>query len=71
MNDLCEFTFIEGNQNAFDAPIKYFVERGITPPYKRWMTNIYSAYRNLPDGSIELAIQKTQINFANATEFVY
>ena len=71
MSDLCEFTFIEGPRNATVPPIKYFVERGIKPPYKRWMTNIYSPYRNLPDGTQEIAISKTQANYENVIESIY
>lgn len=39
--ELVEFSFIEGLRNASDPPIKYFVDKGIVPPYKRWMTMRY------------------------------
>ena len=70
-SELCEFTFIEGVDNAFAPPIKYFVDRGVTPPYKRWMLNTYSYYRNLPNGKQEIAISKAQVNFEEAIEFIY
>ena len=41
MGELCEFSFIEGARNAKDPPIKYFVDKGIAPPYKRWMSMKY------------------------------
>ena len=46
MSDLVEFSFIEGIRNAQEQPIKYFVERGITPPFKSWMTTIYKPFRS-------------------------
>ena len=51
MGDLCEFSFIDGDRNAEEEPIEYFVERGIAPPYKKWMTIQYAPFRKLPDGS--------------------
>ena len=59
MSDLCEFSYIQGVRNAQEQPIKYFVERGIAPPYKSWMSMIYKPYRSLPDGTQEVAISKT------------
>ena len=58
MNDLCDFSFIEGVRNCSEKPIKYFVERGISPPFKQWMTIKYLPYRNMADGSQEVAISK-------------
>mmetsp|Transcript_26192 Transcript_26192/g.32746 ORF Transcript_26192/g.32746 Transcript_26192/m.32746 type:complete len:124 (+) Transcript_26192:39-410(+) len=71
MGDLCDFSFIEGIRNAKEAPIKYFVDRGIVPPYKSWMINKYIPYRNMPDGTQEVAISKTQANFENVIESIY
>ena len=68
MGELCDFSFIEGPRNATDAPIKYFVDKGIVPPYKKWMTMRYAMTRALPDGSTEPAISKTQVNFENVIE---
>lgn len=59
MGELCEFSFIEGPRDARDPPIKYFVNKGIVPPYKRWMSMKYQPYRVMPDGSQEVAISKT------------
>ena len=41
MGELCEFSFIEGLRDAQSAPIKFFVDKGIIPPFKRWMTMKY------------------------------
>ena len=52
MGELVDFSFIEGLRNvSSDPPIKYFVDKGIVPPYKRWMTMKYQPTRTLPDGS--------------------
>jgi len=41
MGELCDFSFAEGLRNAVEPPIKYFVDKGITPPYKTWMRMKY------------------------------
>ncbi len=51
MGELCEFRFIEAQVNAKEPPIKYFVDKGIAPPYKAWMQMKFSPYRTLSDGS--------------------
>ena len=64
MGDICEFTFIDGPQNVTrEAPIKYFIQRGIKPPYKKWMTLKYEPYRTLPDGTKKFQLQKSIVNF--------
>ena len=72
MSDLCEFSFIDGIRNASDPPIKYFVERGITPPYKKWMMTKpdFKPFITLADGSQEIAITKVQANYDNVIESV-
>ena len=37
LGDLCEFIFIDGPKNSTEPPLKFFVDRGITPPYKVWL----------------------------------
>ena len=72
MGDICKFSFIDGPRDVkTDEPIKYFVDKGITPPYKRWMSMRYHPYRTRPDGQVEPAISKTQANFENVIESVY
>lgn len=72
MGELCEFTFLEGLHNCDEAePIKYFVDKGISPPYKKWMTLKYIPYRTAEDGSQELNISKTQANFHSVIDHVY
>ena len=40
--DLCDFIFIDGPIVVTnEAPIKFFVEKGIIPPYKCWMKAKY------------------------------
>ena len=69
LGDLCEFTFLEGPKNATKVPpIKYFVDKGIKPPYKKWMTLKYAPYRSLPDGSTRMALLKSQVNFDDVIE---
>ena len=61
MGDLCEFTFIDGPKNATEPPLKYFVDKGITPPFKKWFTGSLkkNSIRSLPDGSIKIAAFKS------------
>ena len=56
MGELCEFSFIDGLRSARDPPVKYFVDKGIQPPYNMWMSMKYQPYRNMPDGTQEYAI---------------
>ena len=72
LNDICEFTFIDGPKNVTrEPPLQYFVDKGIVPPYKRWMITKHPPFRTLPDGSTTLAATKTQINFLDGIESVY
>ena len=63
MSDLCEFVFLDGPKNVTrEEPIKYFVDKGVTPPFKRWAILNKPAYRSLPDGSTRINLSKTQVN---------
>ena len=64
MGELCEFSFIDGPLNAVgEPPIKYFISRGIIPPYKRWVSQKLSPEKIMTSGSDEVGILKTQANF--------
>lgn len=52
--EMCEFTFIDGPMTARDKPIKYFVQKGIKPPFRAWAAISTEPYRTLPDGKMEL-----------------
>ena len=54
-----------------DKPLKYLVDKGFTPPYRRWLTlRWYHIYR--PEtGQIEPPVLKTQVNYENTVESVY
>jgi hypothetical protein len=52
--DICEFTFLNGPMQAKEKPIKYFVQKGIVPPFKAWARIVMEPYRTLPDGKSEL-----------------
>ena len=69
-DQLCEFSYLDGLWDSYVEPIEFFVKRGVAPPYKYWLTEKYVPYRNLPDGSAELAIGKTQVNFMKAVETI-
>ena len=69
--ELCEFSFIEGRRDAKEKPIQYFVDMGITPPFKSWMSFKYQPYRSLPDGHREIAITKAQSNVGHVIESTY
>ena len=69
MGDLCEFTFIEGTKNVTrEGPIKYFVDKGIEPPYKRWFIFNKPIFRSLPDGSTRVSVFKTDANLDDVLE---
>ena len=57
--DICEFTFIEGPKVANEPPIKYFVQKGVKPPFKAWGRMITEPYKTLADGRSEMNISKT------------
>ena len=72
LNDICEFTFLDGPKNVTrEAPLQYFVDKGITPPYKRWMMVAREPYRTLPDGSVIATFTKSNVNFMDAIEACY
>ena len=50
--DMCEFTFLDGPMHVRpqEKPIKYFVKKGIKPPFKAWTLANKEAYRQLDDG---------------------
>ena len=70
MGDLCEFSFIDGVVNSLEPPIKFFVDRGITPPYKGWM-NIRGEFRIRADGTQERDYDKTLPVFNDAIGSIY
>ena len=69
-DQLCEFSYLDGLWDSYVEPIEFFVKRGVTPPYKWWLPEKYEPFRNLPDGSTELALGKTQVHFMKAVETV-
>ena len=65
-DEMCEFVFLEGPvvSESVEAPMKFFVDRGVTPPYKGWL-----GYERKPGGDplVEMSTwNKNTINFANA-----
>ena len=72
MGDLCEFSFLEGPLNvAKYAPIKFFVDRGIVPPYKRWLTHNFYPFDVRSDGTVAPAVSKTEVNYGGILETAY
>ena len=71
LNDICEFTFIEGPKNVTRyPPVQYFVDKGIVPPYKRWLEAKYKSYRILQDGTRVYTALKTEVNFNDGVETI-
>ena len=69
MSDICEFVFLDGPKNVTrEPPLKYFVDKGIRPPFKRWGIVNKPAYRSLPDGSTRMILTKTQVNLDDILE---
>ena len=68
--DICEFTFIEGPQVASESPIKYFVRKGIKPPYKAWGRMTTTPYKTLQDGKTELNVTRAVVNYEGIQESV-
>ena len=56
---------------AKDKPIKYFVQKGIVPPFKAWARIVVEPYRTLPDGKSELQINKTTMNYEGVFEAIF
>ena len=69
--DLCDFIFLEGPLESKDKPIKYFVKKGIKPPYKAWIYNNKPAYRTLPDGKVELQMNRAIENYSYVNEAIW
>jgi len=70
--DLCEFQFLDGPHVPTNTePIKFFVDKGIVPPYKSWMRQKYLAFVPKPDGMRQAAITKTIPNYEGSMEAVY
>lgn len=61
--EICEFTFLDGPAFVKEKPIKYFVQKGIKPPYRLWARILSEPYRTLPDGKTELQINKSTLNY--------
>jgi hypothetical protein len=72
--DLCEFQFVDGPypvKPEVEKPIKFFVDKGITPPFRSWMTAKHQAFKTLPDGDRVLTITKTIPNFEGVMETIF
>lgn len=70
--DICEFVFLDGPmQVTAEPPIKFFVDKGIVPPYKCWMKAKYFSTVQLPDGGTEVTVTKVLPNFNGAMETIY
>ena len=70
MGDLCEFNFIDGPNVSFDPAIQYFVNKGVTPPYKRWMTMVKRYFYMQPDRNQEVQLSKALPHFRDVIECV-
>ena len=69
-DSLCEFTFIQGIYERPIAPIDFFVQKGVQPPYKSWMYNQYKMLRTLKDGTRESAWSKVTPNYVRSVETI-
>jgi hypothetical protein len=63
--EICEFTFLDGPLFVTgEKPIKYFVDKGIKPPFRSWIVPVTKElYRTLPDGKTELVFTKASRNY--------
>ena len=68
---IAEFTFLDGPLNAEEKPLKFFVRKGIKPPYKSWARIVTQPYKTLPDGKVEVAINKVKVNYEGMRESVH
>ena len=68
--EICEFNFIEGPKPASEPPIKYFVQKGIKPPYKAWASMRTSPYKTLADGKTVIDISKSIVNYDSVQESI-
>ena len=67
-----KFEFLEGPLDVKDSePIEYFVQRGVKPPFRHWLRTDYDSHRDVPDGRIQILINKTNPNTGNGAEAVY
>ena len=65
MGELCEFSFLDGPlKEVEEQPIKFFVDRGVEAPFKRWVINKYKAW------SFDVKITKAQTNYEHFTETI-
>jgi len=69
-SDICEFDFLDGNRTARDKPIPYFVNMGIKPPFKSYCSMITQTHKTLPDGKVEMLVNKSTSNFEGPLETV-
>ena len=70
-SSIAEFTFLDGPLNAEEKPLKFFVRKGIKPPYKSWARIVTQPYKTLPDGKVEVAINKVKTNYEGIRESVH
>jgi len=55
---------------ANEPPIKYFVQKGIKPPFKSWGRVLTQPYKTLADGKTVLNISKAVQNYEGFSESI-
>ena len=65
---ICDFDFLDGPWKSREKPIKFFVKKGIQPPFNAWSHLKHEPYRTLEDGKTELAITKAIENYEGMNE---